>query len=119
MSEERRKARRIPVEMRIELESGSGLTRDISGLGVLFSLDSRLEVGDEIDFTLKVPIGASVKCRGRVVRVVEETPTRFALAASIDRCLLPEESTGSPSSHADLVLNEIRQHHPEAWEWGE
>ncbi|HVT01830.1 MAG TPA: PilZ domain-containing protein [Thermoanaerobaculia bacterium] len=119
MNEERRKARRLPVEMRIELESGSGLTRDVSGLGVLFTSESRLDLEDEIDFTLRVPVGASVKCRGRVVRVIEETPLRFAIGATIDRCLLPEESTGDPSSPSEVFLKEMRQHHPEAWEWGE
>lgn len=105
--------------MHIELESGSGLTRDVSGLGVLFSTEVRLDPGDEIDFTLKVPIGASVKCRGRVARVIEESEHRFAIAATIDRCLLPEESTGDPASASATVLREMREHHPEAWEWGE
>jgi|GEM_PF-1272315 len=119
MNEERRKARRLPVAMRIELETGSGLTRDVSGLGVLFSTEAVLQSGDEVDFTLYVPIGASVKCRGRVVRVLEEEPNRFAIAATIDRCLLPEESTGDSSSRSDAVLREMKEHHPEAWEWGE
>lgn len=117
MNEDRRRARRYPLVMRIDFDTGSGMTQDVSGLGVLFHTDVDLDEGERVDFSLVLPL-SSVRCRGRVVRVRSEGET-YAVAATIERCLLPEETAADPSGTRHRLIDDLREHHPEGWEWGE
>jgi hypothetical protein len=66
-------------------------TRDVSARGVCFYLDSAMQAGSNIDFTLTLPPEITltesirVRCKGRVLRV-EGGPTngKMAVAAVID-----------------------------------
>ena len=55
---------------------GLGFTQDLSSRGVFFFTDAALQVGAEIELTLRMPaeitLGESmpVRCRGRILRVV-------------------------------------------------
>ena len=114
---DRRRAERYPIEVRVEMPTGIGLTRNISGLGVLFQTEVAVEAGDRIDFTLVVPDAGNIRCRGRVIRTTPDGASRFDVAATIERYLLPEESRGEhPTS---IVVRELRDKNPEGWEWGE
>jgi hypothetical protein len=115
--EERRRARRYPVVMRIDFDTGGGVTQDVSGLGVLFHTDVELDKGEQVDFSLVLPLSA-IRCRGRVVRVTSEGDM-WAVAATIDRCLLPEETSEDPSGTRHRLIGDLRTYHPEGWEWGE
>jgi len=56
--------------------AGQGFTQDLSARGVFFFTDAPLEVGAEIELTLRMPSeitlgeNMAVRCRGRVLRVV-------------------------------------------------
>ena len=110
--DERRRARRIPIEVPIELANGSGRTQDISGLGVLFRSPERFQGGEKIDFTLHLLEAGRIRCDGTVVRCTEEQGL-FAVAATIDRYSAEHPSTTDP------VVEELRSHNPNGWEWGE
>ncbi len=60
--------------MPIELEQGTGLTRDFSAVGIFFETDQSLIVGEPIKFV--IPLDYSdwghpflVRCQGEVMRV--------------------------------------------------
>ena len=57
------------MKLPIQFGSGKGTTRDISGVGVYFETDYPFEAGSEINFSLLVPEGATVRCRGTIVRI--------------------------------------------------
>jgi len=89
----RRFALHLPVSVRYgdpELERDAE-TRDVSARGVCFYLDSAIQAGSGIDFTLTLPPEITltesirVRCKGRVLRV-EGGPTngKMAVAAVID-----------------------------------
>lgn len=118
MAQERRRAKRYPIAVRIDLPSGGGTTQDISGLGVRFATDLPMEIEDEIDFTLSMPGSCDIRCRGRIVRVDSENG-KFIVGATIDRYLLPEEAAGTLEFSCHPILYELRAHNPEGWEWGE
>ena len=90
----RRFALRLPVSVR-QLEDGPerpAQTRDVSARGVCFYLDSAIQAGSGIDFTLTLPpeitLTESIRihCQGRVLRV-EGGPTdgKMAVAAVIEK----------------------------------
>ncbi len=71
---ERRKATRFRGKLPVELEQGTGLTRDFSALGVFFETDQSLTVGESIKFV--IPLDYSdwghpfrIRCQGEVLRV--------------------------------------------------
>jgi hypothetical protein len=71
---DRRQARRYRLALPIELEHGTGLTRDISASGVFFETDSSFPVGGTISFSLVLeyadPSGPlRLHCQGEIVRV--------------------------------------------------
>ncbi len=71
---ERRQAARIPVALPVELESGKGITQDVSTSGVLFETEISHAPGSPISLSLLLehvdPSGPlRVHCRGKVVRV--------------------------------------------------
>lgn len=81
---------KLPVEVRAETNGVSGETEDISAGGVLFYMDTELEIGSMIDFSISMPanvLGTAtdviVKCTGRVVRCSKHGD-RTAVAAVID-----------------------------------
>src|SRR5262249_61066746 len=71
---ERRRARRYRVDLPVEFEGGTGVTRNVSQTGVLFATDREAKVGDLVDFSLILgEHDAGWKCRiaciASVVRV--------------------------------------------------
>jgi hypothetical protein len=92
----RRFALRVPVSVtrnphsaNIAREAAS--LRDVSARGICFYLDSAIEKGASIGFTLTLPPEITltesirVQCKGRVVRVEDGTPEgKVTVAAVID-----------------------------------
>jgi hypothetical protein len=89
----RRFALRLPVTVRYgeKDEEHSAQTRDVSARGICFFVDSAIQAGSAIDFTLTLPPEITltesirVRCKGRVVRVEGGGPAnKMAVAAVID-----------------------------------
>ena len=68
-----RKDERFDSDLRIKLERGDGLMRNVSASGVFFVTDVDLKAGESLRFTLEfsgLQIGVvSARCEARVVRV--------------------------------------------------
>lgn len=89
----RRFALRLPVTVRYS-ENGdehAAQTRDVSARGICFFVDSGIQAGSPIDFTLTLPPEITltesirVRCKGRVVRVESGgANSKMAVAAVID-----------------------------------
>jgi hypothetical protein len=80
----------LPVVLATEGGEFAARTRNISANGVLFELDRRLQVGEQIRFSLHMPgavLGTSqdvlVHCTGRVVRC-SLSQSQYLAAATID-----------------------------------
>src|SRR5450432_2796466 len=88
----RRFALRLPVSIRSgEEDEHDAQTRDVSARGICFYVDSAIQAGSAIDFTLTLPPEITltesirVRCKGRVVRVEGGSPSsKMAVAAVID-----------------------------------
>jgi exonuclease V gamma subunit len=89
----RRFALRLPVSVRYgeNEEEHAAQTRDVSARGICFYVDSAIQAGSAIDFTLTLPPEITltesirVRCKGRVVRVEGSKPAgKMAVAAVID-----------------------------------
>jgi hypothetical protein len=89
----RRFALRLPVSVRYgeKQEEHAAQTRDVSARGICFFVDSAIQAGSAIDFTLTLPPEITltesirVRCKGRVLRVEGGTPaSKMAVAAVID-----------------------------------
>lgn len=89
----RRFALRLPVSVKYndEAEAHAAQTRDVSARGICFYVDSAIQAGALIDFTLTLPPEITltesirVRCKGRVVRVEGGNPTgKMAVSAVID-----------------------------------
>ncbi len=89
----RRFALRLPVSVRYDGDERehAAQTRDVSARGICFYVDSGIQAGSPIDFTLTLPPEITltesirVRCKGRVVRVESGNPTnKLAVAAVID-----------------------------------
>src|ERR1700678_2360532 len=89
----RRVALRLPVAVRYapNEQEHAAQTRDVSARGICFYVDSSIQAGSPIDFTLTLPPEITltesirVRCKGRVVRVESGTPAnKLAVAAVID-----------------------------------
>src|SRR5208283_1248266 len=89
----RRFALRLPVTVRSEQneQEHAAQTRDVSARGICFYVDSAIQAGSAIDFTLTLPPEITltesirVRCKGRVVRVEGGNPaSKMAVAAVID-----------------------------------
>jgi hypothetical protein len=85
---------RFPLHLQVTLKTPDGEhhaeTTDISSGGVLFQLDTEIEVGSPVEFAIEMPIElsgvthpVSVMCVGRVVRCTQEGPRR-SVAVAID-----------------------------------
>lgn len=109
--EDRRRAERLPVTVPIELKSGSGLTRDVSGLGVYFSAAFPFEKDEEVDFLLRIPDAIHVHCRGRVVRVdFDRESMKYGVAVTIDDFDV-DDADQDETAEAHIVIRELRRHH--------
>lgn len=81
----------LPVELsEDQLHESPAVTRNVSANGVLLELSGPLNVGDELDFNLRMPgsvLGTPqdvlVHCRGRVVRC-SISQSHYQAAATID-----------------------------------
>ena len=89
----RRFALRLPVSVRYgeNGEEHAAQTRDVGARGICFYVDSAIQAGSGIDFTLTLPPEITltesirVRCKGRVVRVEGGGPAnKLAVAAVID-----------------------------------
>lgn len=102
--QERRAARRFALQIPVTVMRGEGAPgepaqiRDVSARGICFYLDSAVEQGSSIAFTLTLPPEITltesirVQCKGRVVRVEKGIPEgKLAVAALIEEYeFLPE-----------------------------
>lgn len=112
--EERRRAERLPITIPIELKGGTGITRDVSGLGVYFTTSFPFEKDQQIDFLLRVPGSINVRCEGRVVRAdFDREAMTYGVAVTIDDYDVADEDQAD-THEAQLVLEELRKHHPGA-----
>jgi hypothetical protein len=87
----RRFGLRLPVSVRYGGTDRAAQTRDVSARGICFYVDSSIESGSAIDFTLTLPPEITltesirVRCKGRVVRVEPGDATgKLPVAAVID-----------------------------------
>jgi len=94
---EQRTTRRFPLQLPLAVKtSGSqtaeeiaARTRDVSARGVFFYVDSKLEAGSPVEFTLSLPPeitlteSINVRCKGHIVRV-DDAGGRVGIAAAID-----------------------------------
>lgn len=96
-TKEKRATRRFPLHLPVSVRYGESAdehaaqTRDVSARGICFLVDSAIQAGSSIDFTLTLPPEITltesicVRCKGRVVRVEGGNPTgQMAVAAVID-----------------------------------
>jgi hypothetical protein len=89
----RRFALRLPVTVRYgeNEQEHAAQTRDVSARGICFFVDSAIQAGSAIDFTLTLPPEITltesirVRCKGRVVRVEGGSAAdKMSVAAVID-----------------------------------
>jgi len=106
--DERRRAQRLSIMLPIEVGEGRGITRDVSGLGVYFVTDRPFEVETELDFRLHVPDALTVRCKGRIVRIVPERDG-YGVAVTVDEYVVDDQPAASTRAH--IVIEELRKHH--------
>jgi len=104
--QEKRAARRFALRIPVSVGRGensncseSAQIRDVSARGVCLYLDSPIEHGSPIGFTLTLPPEITltesirVQCKGRVVRIDESAPDgKIAVAAVIEEYEFVPES---------------------------
>ncbi len=101
--EEKRSARRFALHVPVTVERDGNeaqlaLIRDVSARGICFYLDTKVDQGSSIGFTLTLPPEITltesirVQCKGRVVRVENgRADGKLAVAAVIEQYeFLPE-----------------------------
>src|SRR5271166_2202217 len=102
--QEKRAARRFALRVPVTVDHGentarneTALLRDVSARGICFYLESAIEQGSSIGFTLTLPPEITltesirVQCKGHVVRVEDGDDGKLAVAAVIeDYEFLPE-----------------------------
>jgi hypothetical protein len=103
--QEKRAARRFALRIPVDVNRGENSNdreaaqlRDVSARGICFYLDSPMESGSPIGFTLTLPPEITltesirVQCKGRVVRVESSSDNgKMAVAAVIEEYeFLPE-----------------------------
>ena len=83
---EARQEERFPTNLRVKLENGVGIVRDVSTNGIYFVTDVAVKQGQPLKFTLEFPDFPSgpivVHCAAQVVRL-EEQGTSTGVGASI------------------------------------
>lgn len=85
---ERRRKRRHKGMIPVEIEGGTGMTRDFSSSGVFFETDQWLEAGMSVEFALMLEHSypnepGRFLCQGKVVRV-EPGGEKVGVAVTID-----------------------------------
>ncbi len=83
---ERRQAVRYPIPFHVELERGSGISRDISTSGIFFETDQAFSAGAPIQLTLVLELTSPsiptyLQCRGQIVRT-EQHQERMGVAVA-------------------------------------
>lgn len=70
----------------------SGVTKNISSGGVLFTTDKQLELGGSIEYVITLgglpPHAVSLRCIGKILRynkIHDSEHTQFAVAATLER----------------------------------
>ena len=90
----RRFSLRLPVTIKFtngQLAEAQAQTRDVSARGVFFFMDSKIEEGSTIEFTLTLPPEITltesirVRCRGKVVRVDQGAGQKVGIGAVIEQ----------------------------------
>jgi PilZ domain len=94
---DKRATRRFPLRLPVSVSYGEPVeehgaqTRDVSARGICFYVDSSIQAGAAIDFTLTLPPEITlteairVRCKGHVVRVEAGDPAnKLAVAAVIE-----------------------------------
>jgi len=104
--ETRRKGRRLPVILAVEMSSDAkrgrcGVTRNASGKGLLIVTPSHFPIGERLELAVHVPGRAEV-ARGRVVRIEENSASsaevwRYSVAVELDG-VLPNEMLESAAA---------------------
>jgi hypothetical protein len=79
--EERRRAERYKLALRVELNNGIGTTFNISTSGIFFETESAHSIGDTIRLFLSFQ-GATLDCEARVVRT-EPLNGQFGVAVEL------------------------------------
>jgi hypothetical protein len=109
--DERRQAERLPLSIPIELRNGSGITRDVSGLGVFFTGPYPFERGEQIDFLLRIPGAIDVQCSGKVIRSeYDRESMSYGVAVTIETFDISGTDL-SEATQSHIVLRELRKHH--------
>ena len=83
-----RSTERIPVEVPLVFEHGTGITRDISFSGVYFKTQELFSPGDYMRFTFELEFAiangpVNLDCQGYVLRV-EKVGDGYGVASTID-----------------------------------
>ena len=82
----RRSEERVQATRPVNLDHGTGITRDISASGVFFETNMDCATGSEIGFSIEIdgPAGRKMmlKCQGLIVRV-ERRDGKIGVAARI------------------------------------
>lgn len=96
-----RKDERFGTDLKVKLEGGEGVVRNVSASGIYFVTDVALDKGQPVKFTLdfqNFPSGPiSVNCIARIVRVEEQGTSRGVAAAisSLEFRRIPPPRDGS------------------------
>lgn len=81
--QEKRHEERFMLEMPVLLESGSGMSRDISESGIYFTTTRQLVPGEGVKFSVRLDhLHVRLDCVGQVLRI-EAVDGIFGVAASI------------------------------------
>lgn len=85
---DRRRAWRYPANLGVSLDSGQGVSRDVSASGIYFETDAALAPGQTISFSFKLDniypdVQLDLHCKGKIVRV-EQRGGQLGVAATID-----------------------------------
>lgn len=96
--QEQRATRRFALKLPVSIKFSNGgvtevsaETKDVSARGVFFYMDSKIEEGSSIEFTLTLPPEITltesirVRCKGRVVRVEASPGSQVGIGAVIDQ----------------------------------
>ena len=79
--EERRRGQRFKLALRVQLNDGIGMTRDISTSGIFFETENAHSIGDTIRLFLNFE-HETLQCEARVVRV-EPRNGQFGVAVEL------------------------------------
>ena len=82
-SNERRDGRRYALQLPLRFENGSGLTRNVSSAGVLFTTAQPPKAGQRLHCVLQMADGTMLQFEAVVVRV-EESKDVASVAARFD-----------------------------------